>query len=436
LALSERDGLSEETGTQLMDALAPDEREPETLVYTPPQLADTAPAASAVAPVGSSVNLGLGSVTPPLDGPLTTSAPLGTAEASAATEQSGQSEPSGTPEIAAPQPSPSIPPLGQGTPEVPTTATPGLAPEAPPPPDSIPTIAFVPPEMLIRRKNAEASTRAIVMAPPLPPSLMTGSLRVQPPTTLPAPSGPPSGGIPTATIAAATGGIPAVSTPPHGVATDPPAPPTATGSPSGGPRRPRGAGPLSSRSRQVALAAVAVIVIIAVAVVLLNSHKSPSKIAAATVKPPSVVVKTITPGELSYSPKGNGFNRLGKGNWHTQSYNSANFGRLKPGVGLVLDLGSAQTVTAVSFNAETGPLTVDLRRADQKPADQDPAGLSDFTEVGTANKTVDGSTTLSGSGGGKHQYWMLWVSNLAPDSDSDGRYSATISDVKVQTLGG
>jgi hypothetical protein len=225
-----------------------------------------------------------------------------------------------------------------------------------------------------------------------------------------------------------------VGTPPHGVTSGPPAPPAATpgDSPSAGPRR--GAGLLSGGYRPLALAAAVVVVVIVVVMVLLNSHKTPAKTATATVKPPSVVVKTVTPGELSYSPSGSGFTRLSKGTWHTQSYTSATFGNLKSGVGLVLDLGSAQTVTAVSFNAATGPLTVDLRAADQKPTDKDPSGLSGFAKVGSPNKAVDGSTTLSASGGGKHRYWMLWVSNLAPGGSSGG-YSATISNVKVQTLG-
>lgn len=52
------------------------------------------------------------------------------------------------------------------------------------------TGAFVPREMVARRRAAEAMTRAIVMAPPLPPSMLTGSQPVLPNTPQQPMSGP------------------------------------------------------------------------------------------------------------------------------------------------------------------------------------------------------------------------------------------------------
>ena len=98
------------------------------------------------------------------------------------------------------------------------------------------------------------------------------------------------------------------------------------------------------------------------------------------------------------------------------------FGSLKPGLGLVLDLGSARGVSSVEFDAGTGPLTVELRSADQMASD-----ISGYAAVGKSISAT-GSTKLTAPGGGKHRYWMIWVTALGP---SAGGYSASISDIAV-----
>lgn len=114
---------------------------------------------------------------------------------------------------------------------------------------------------------------------------------------------------------------------------------------------------------------------------------------------------------------GSGFGRRGE-QWRTQTYRTAQFGGLKPGVGLVLDLGSPQQVTAVTVEALTPGSRVGLRAADDAPA----AG-ADLTPVG-AEVTADGRTTLE-AGGGAHRYWVLWVSSLGPRGDGYGATFAT-----------
>jgi hypothetical protein len=130
----------------------------------------------------------------------------------------------------------------------------------------------------------------------------------------------------------------------------------------------------------------------------------------------------VTAQVSGFSPKGNGFRQQGSA-WKTETYTTAKFGNLKPGVGLVLDLGTARALRSVKFNATTGPLTVELRAADSKPS-----ALDDTQRVG-APASANGSTTLPATAGGSHRYWMVWVTSLAP---SGGGFAAEIAGLTAQ----
>ncbi len=120
---------------------------------------------------------------------------------------------------------------------------------------------------------------------------------------------------------------------------------------------------------------------------------------------------------------GSGLRRDGE-RWQTQTYTSAEFGNLKEGVGLVLDLGSARPVTDVTVDVATTPLVIELRAADQEPT-----SLGSFQTIGQA-RSVDatGATALTASGA-EHRYWLVWVTQLAPDG---GGYRAAIGTPTVR----
>ena len=133
----------------------------------------------------------------------------------------------------------------------------------------------------------------------------------------------------------------------------------------------------------------------------------PSSAAPSAAAPIDATVSSLDPSG------GSGFARRGD-DWRTQTYRTAAFGGLKPGVGLVLDLGSPRAVTSVTFEARTAGSTVSLRAADDAPTTD--AGLA---PVGTQVE-ASGRTVLDGSSGGAHRYWVVWVSELGPRGDGFG----------------
>jgi hypothetical protein len=290
-----------------------------------------------------------------------------------------------------------------------------------PEPTTPPTAAFVPPELLARRRAA---------APPSTPYQPIAGWSMPPAPSNPdqaAPTSPATGAIPTAgqpqtgpgVQGSTVGAIP--PGPANGFATAPGAtghPGPASAAPPRAPRTAAAGGGVPAWRSGPALIALATVVIIGLVIggILLKGrepdHKPPAAAKPSATAKPVVLKFSVS----SYSPKNNGFKERGA-TWKTETYKSATFGNLKEGLGLVFDLGSPQQITSVNFNAVSGPLTVQLRSTDQQPVDQNPVGQSIGSAVG-GSVQASGETKLDASKGGKHQYWMIWVTNLGPTNQA------------------
>ena len=108
--------------------------------------------------------------------------------------------------------------------------------------------------------------------------------------------------------------------------------------------------------------------------------------------------------------------------WETERYDSAAFGGLKQGVGLLVDLGAPTDVTRVEVGLTRSGVTAELRAADE-PADD--AGSYRVLASGRA----DGDRlALVPPDGTSARYLLVWLTGLAPD---DGRFSAGVTDLVV-----
>jgi putative peptidoglycan lipid II flippase len=137
----------------------------------------------------------------------------------------------------------------------------------------------------------------------------------------------------------------------------------------------------------------------------------------------ALVIRTIS----SVDPSGgSGWRRTGSGAdavWRTEHYRSADFGRLKSGVGLLIDLGTARRLTSVRTVVEVSGTTLELRAGDS--ARSAPDGFRVLDKIVSAG----GDTTLTGAGGGAHRYWLVWVPRLGLDG---GGYSAGLRGLTVR----
>jgi serine/threonine protein kinase len=113
--------------------------------------------------------------------------------------------------------------------------------------------------------------------------------------------------------------------------------------------------------------------------------------------------------------------------WQSSYYASADFGRLKSGVGVILDLGKVQEVGKVTVSF-VGDTSVELRAASGDTGTA-PTSLDSYTMAAKGSGT---SVTLKPGESLKSRYLLVWLTNL-PKQVDDGQFRGRIADVKVSS---
>ncbi|MGW0208928.1 protein kinase family protein [Streptomyces sp. NPDC003233] len=110
--------------------------------------------------------------------------------------------------------------------------------------------------------------------------------------------------------------------------------------------------------------------------------------------------------------------------WQTDFYLSPRFGNLKPGVGVILDLGQVQQVgkATVTFLGET---SVELRAA-SADAGSEPTSFDAYSKAASGSGTT---VTLKPDKPLKTRYLLVWLTELP--SDGSGHWRGRVADVKV-----
>lgn len=112
--------------------------------------------------------------------------------------------------------------------------------------------------------------------------------------------------------------------------------------------------------------------------------------------------------------------------WYTSRYNSAELGNLKPGVGLLFDLGEPKKVDEVRLRLAKQGADLELRSADSAGDDPD-----DFDTVAKQDDASD-RVTLKPSGQTEARYWLVWFTKLPNDG---GGYRVGVGDVTFKPAG-
>ncbi|MCZ2821437.1 protein kinase family protein [Modestobacter sp. VKM Ac-2977] len=112
--------------------------------------------------------------------------------------------------------------------------------------------------------------------------------------------------------------------------------------------------------------------------------------------------------------------------WSTLNYRgSADFGNLKPGVGVLYDLGSEQPVSSVALQTTRPGATVEVRTGGSPDA-----GLEAFDVAASAELT--GEDVLEFAEPATTRYVLVWVTGLVP---VDEGFSADLAEVSVTAAG-
>jgi cytoskeletal protein RodZ len=119
---------------------------------------------------------------------------------------------------------------------------------------------------------------------------------------------------------------------------------------------------------------------------------------------------------------GNVIARNASQSWSTQWYNTATFGLLKHGTGLLLDLGGKVTVTSVRLDL------AQYQGADLQLRVGNGSALPDLKLAATANN-AGGVVTLTLHHPAAARYLLIWFTQLPPNGS--GQYAETVSHVAV-----
>ncbi|MFF5104785.1 serine/threonine protein kinase [Streptomyces sp. NPDC000134] len=110
--------------------------------------------------------------------------------------------------------------------------------------------------------------------------------------------------------------------------------------------------------------------------------------------------------------------------WQTDYYLSSDFGRLKSGVGVILDLGKAQRVGKVTVTF-VGDTTVELRSASADAASE-PTSLDSYSKVAEGSGTT---VVLKPDKTLKSRYLLVWLTDLP--MQANGQWRGRLADIKV-----
>ena len=110
--------------------------------------------------------------------------------------------------------------------------------------------------------------------------------------------------------------------------------------------------------------------------------------------------------------------------WRTKTYfRNPQMGGLKPGVGLLLDLGERREVSTITLQLEGRGTTVEIRAADERSDD-----IDDYV---VKNRSQDTGPLVTLSPAVEARYLLVWLTKLPP-AESDTRFRGGIAELVVR----
>jgi len=122
--------------------------------------------------------------------------------------------------------------------------------------------------------------------------------------------------------------------------------------------------------------------------------------------------------------------------WETQRFTRSDFGNLKDGMGVLINLGTPRTVADVRVETSAPGVRMDVRTGTADYGDNwngDKKVVQNFKKVNDADTEKTDGTRAVFNGFNedtKYQYVLVWLSELPLDKD-DGRYRISVENIEV-----
>jgi len=123
--------------------------------------------------------------------------------------------------------------------------------------------------------------------------------------------------------------------------------------------------------------------------------------------------------------------------WQTHKFNSANFGNLKPGMGVLINLGAPRNLAEVRVETSSPGVGMDIRAGTSDPGN---SSAGDNKVVQTYKKLGEDDSDFKNAGTNRvfsvfdantqYQYILVFVTEL-PRADDGDRYQVSVNEVSV-----
>lgn len=121
--------------------------------------------------------------------------------------------------------------------------------------------------------------------------------------------------------------------------------------------------------------------------------------------------------------------------WETSYYTSSDFGNLKDGVGLIVDLGSAQEVTDILIRFGAAPTTYQIyttSAAASTPPAEAPTETNEWTRQGDPEQATGKASHYRLDESVTTQYVLLWLKDLPPEPGVPGHWRGFVNEIQVE----
>ncbi|OJF09617.1 protein kinase family protein [Couchioplanes caeruleus] len=123
--------------------------------------------------------------------------------------------------------------------------------------------------------------------------------------------------------------------------------------------------------------------------------------------------------------------------WETQRFRSSDFGNLKDGMGVLINLGSPRHVSEIRVEASAPGVAMDIRTGPNDPGDTrsgDDQIVKTYKKIGDEDtpKTTGTKAIFPVSDGTQtFQYLLVFLSDLPPADDGEGGFKVEVTDIQV-----
>jgi hypothetical protein len=124
--------------------------------------------------------------------------------------------------------------------------------------------------------------------------------------------------------------------------------------------------------------------------------------------------------------------------WVTQRFKQANFGNRKPGMGVLINLGTPRNLSEVRVETSEPGVTMDIRTGNSDPGNSSPGDakvMSTYKKLGDDDSAGNSDITNRAfpvfDPNLKYQYVLVFLTKLPPADDGDGGFKVAVNKIEI-----